>query len=291
MIDRHPGLNDWLLLLFLALIWGSSFILMKEGLKAFHPEQVALLRIIITALVLMPFAFMRRKKVTLKQTQNMVIQGMFGNFIPAFLFPAAQTHINSSLAGILNSLSPVWVLIIGVLFFGASFKWIRLAGVISALTGAVVLLVFQPAHGSTGNAWFGIRIVIATISYGLSANIIKRYLHDVHPVTITSISFNIVLLPALIYLFTTDFTELMKSNPQAMISLGYIAILATLGSALASIIFNRLVHHTSSLFAASVSYLIPIVALMWGVLDGETVTAIDYGGMALIGAGVYLASR
>lgn len=291
MIDRHPKFNDWLLLLILAVIWGSSFILMKEGLKAFHPDQVALLRIVITALALLPFAWLRRNRVSMKQTRTMVVQGMFGNFIPAFLFPIAQTHISSSLAGILNSLSPVWVLIIGLLFFSTQFKAVRLIGVASAMAGAVLLLAFQPSHSSTSNAWFGLLIVLATISYGLSANIIKRHLHEVHPVTITSVSFSIVLIPALIFLFTTDFMTVMNEHPMAVSSLGYIAILAVAGSAMASIIFNRLVHRTSSLFAASVSYLIPVVALMWGLLDGETVSAIDIGGMLLIVAGVYLASR
>jgi len=290
-MDRHPKLNDWLLLLLLALIWGSSFILMKEGLKAFHPEQVALLRIIITAIVLLPFALKRRKYVTLKETRTVVVQGIFGNFLPAFLFPLSQTHINSSLAGILNSLSPVWVLIIGLLFFGAQFKLIRFIGVISALSGAILLLLFQPGHGTTTNALFGLLIVIATFSYGLSANIIKKYLHDIHPITITSVSFAIMLVPSLIALAFTDFKTVMKENPQALNALGYVAILAVLGSALASIIFNRLVHRTSSLFAASVSYLIPIVALFWGMLDGETIQFIDLAGMTMIVAGVYLASK
>src|SRR5215217_2593391 len=142
-MDHHPRLNDWFLLFLLAIIWGSSFILMKEGLKSFHPEQVALLRIIITGIVLSPFAFIRRKDVTLQQAKTMVVQGMFGNFIPAFLFPIAQTHINSSLAGILNSLSPVWVFIIGILFFSTPYKAIRLAGVGSAFAGVILLLVFQ----------------------------------------------------------------------------------------------------------------------------------------------------
>ncbi len=290
-MDQHPKANDWFLLILLAVVWGSSFILMKEGLKAFHPEQVALLRIIITAIVLIPFALHRKKYVNWKQTKIIVGQGFFGNFFPAFLFPAAQAHINSSLAGILNSLSPVWVLVLGLLFFNAPFKAIRLVGVISAFLGAILLLVFQPSHGTTSNASYGLLIVIATISYGLSANLIKRFLHNVHPLTITSISFTMVLIPALIFLFLTDFVSIMNENPQALVSLGYVTILAVLGSALASVIFNRLIHRTSSLFAASVSYLMPIVALMWGMLDGETIQWIDVGGMAMIVAGIYLTGR
>jgi len=290
-MEHQPKLNDWLLLLLLALIWGSSFILMKEGLKAFHPEQVALLRIIITAIVLAPFVFTRRKEIERKKIKTIVVQGMFGNFIPAFLFTAAQVHINSSTAGILNSLSPVWVLIIGILFFSSPYKVIRLIGIVCAFAGVILLLLFQPGHGTTNNASFALLIVMATVCYGISANIIKTYLHDVHPITITSVAFFIVLVPALIFLFLTDFISIMKSNPQSLASLGYIAILASCGSALASIIYNRLIHRTTTLFAASVTYLIPVVALFWGFLDGESIQLNDFAGMAMIFAGVYLVSR
>jgi len=290
-MDHHPKFNDWLMLLLLALIWGSSFILMKEGLKAFRPEEVATLRIVITAIVLVPFAITRMKTVTRKKTGVILLQGLFGNFLPAFLFTAAQSHIESSIAGILNSLSSVWVLIIGLLFFNAPFKLIRVIGILFALGGAVMLVLLQPSHGATSNSMFSLLIVVATISYGLAANITKKYLHDVHPITIVSISFSIVLIPFLIYLFSTDFISVMKSNPQADASLGFITVLACMGSALASVIFNRLIHRTSTLFASSVVYLIPIVALFWGMLDGEVIQMIDFAGMGLIFLGVYLISR
>jgi len=290
-MDHHPKLNDWLLLLLLSLIWGSSFILMKEGLKAFHPEQVATLRIVITGIVLLPFAWSRRKGVTRKEARTILLQAVFGNFLPAFLFTAAQAHIESSVAGILNSLSPVWVLIIGILFFHVPFRLIRVLGILCALAGAVLLVLLQPTHGTTSNSMFALLIVIATVSYGISSNLIKKYLHDVHPLTITSVSFSIVLIPFLVFLFTTDFISIMKSNSTALASLGFVAILACLGSALASVIYNRLIHRTGILFAASVTYLMPIVALFWGVLDGETVQLVDFAGMGLIFLGVYLISR
>src|SRR5690349_15809853 len=129
-MDQHPKPFDWALLILLALIWGSSFILMKKGLEAFRPDQVASLRIVFTAVVMLPFAWSRRKEVSPGNVKTILIQGMFGNFIPAFLFPAAQSHIDSSTAGILNSLSPVWVFILGILFFQSHYTWIKLVGIV-----------------------------------------------------------------------------------------------------------------------------------------------------------------
>lgn len=279
------------MLFVLALIWGSSFILMKRGLVAFPPGQVAGLRIVITAFVLSPFAISRIRDVNRKEVKNILLQGMFGNFIPAFLFPAAQVYISSSLAGILNSLSPVWVLVLGIFFFRSPYKLIRLIGIMVAFGGAIMLLLFQPSNGSTSNALFGLLIVLATLSYGLSANIIKTYLHDINPITITSVAFGIMFLPALIFLLSTDFISRMNENPAAWTSLGFIAVLATFGSAVASITFTKLVHRTNALFASSVTYLMPIVALFWGILDGEPIRSIDFLGMAMIFLGVYLVSR
>ena len=290
-MDRHPKFQDWILMIVLSIIWGSSFILMKQGLKAFRPDQVACIRIGITGIVLLPFAFSRRKFVSTKQTGTILIQGMFGNFIPAFLFPIAQRFISSSAAGILNSLSPVWVFVLGILFFSAKYKWVRLLGIFFAFAGVILLLLLEPSHGATTNLSYGLVIVLATLMYGLSANVIKKNLHDVHPLTITSISFAMAFIPALLFLFTTDFFSVLQNNPRALTSLIYILILGICGSAIASIIFNRLVHNTSALFASSVTYLMPIVALMWGYIDGESIQLNDFAGMAMIFAGVYLVSR
>jgi drug/metabolite transporter (DMT)-like permease len=290
-MDQHPKTNDWLLLILLAFIWGSSFILMKEGLKAFDATQVATLRIVITGLVMLPFALRLRTTVTRAETKTILIQGFFGNFFPAFLFAAAQTRIDSSVAGILNSLSTVWVLVIGLLFFQAPFKLIRVLGIACALGGALLLILYQGSIADASYSAFSLLIVVATISYGISANVIKRHLHEVPPMTIVAISFSLVLIPFLVYLFTTDFVDTLQTVPGAFGSLAFIALLALMGSAVASVLFNRLVHRTSSLFAASVSYLIPVVAVFWGLLDGEIIHAADVAGMGLIVAGVYLTSR
>ncbi|HYV93116.1 MAG TPA: DMT family transporter [Chitinophagales bacterium] len=290
-MDQHPKPLDWLLLFFLALIWGSSFILMKKGLEAFRPDQVAALRIAITAIVLLPFAWMRRREAPLAKVKTIWLQGMFGNFIPAFLFTAAQAHIDSSTAGILNSLSPVWVFVLGIFFFQSKYNWLKLTGIAFAFGGVLLLMIYQPGQGTTSNANFVWLIVVATFCYGLSANLIKKHLHDVRPITITAISFAIMLIPAIVYLFSTGLMQTVREHQQAYASLGFIAILATMGSAVASVTFNKIIHRTSALFASSVTYLIPIVAVGWGFLASEQIGVIDLFGMLMIFAGVYLVSR
>ncbi len=290
-MDHPPKPHDWLLLFFLALIWGSSFILMKKGLESFRADQVAALRISITAISLLPFAVMRRKDVEPSKVKIIFLQGLFGNFIPAFLFAAAQTQIESAAAGILNSLSPVWVFVLGIFFFRSKYNWIKLLGVSIAFSGVMLLMLFQPQHGVASNGYFGWLIVLATLSYGLSANITKKSLNNVRPITITAIAFAIVLIPTVIYLLSTGVVETFHEHANAAASLGYISILGVMGSAVASVLFNRLVQSTTALFAASVSYLIPIVALGWGFLAGEQITLYDLFGMLLIITGVYIVSR
>ncbi len=290
-MDHRPKASDWLLLFILALIWGSSFILMKKGLESFRPDQVAALRIAITGIVLLPFAFMRNKEVTGPQRRMIFIQGFFGNFIPAFLFPAAQSHIDSSTAGILNSLAPVWVFILGIFFFSARYTWVKLLGIAFAFGGVILLMALQPQHGSTSNINFAWLIVFATVCYGINTNLIKRYLSDVKPITITAVAFAMALVPAIIYLLTTGIVTTFMDQPKALISLGYITILASLGSAVASITFNKLIQRTSALFAASVTYLIPMVALWWGFLSGEYIGIADLFAGILILAGVYLVGK
>ncbi|MBK9731400.1 MAG: DMT family transporter [Chitinophagaceae bacterium] len=290
-MSHKPSFSDWILLLLLALIWGSSFILMKKGLEVFRPEQVAALRIAITALVMLPFLLIRWKEIRKGKVKYILLQGLFGNFLPAFLFTIAQQHIDSSLAGILNSLSPVFVLLLGILFFGTGFTWWRIAGMFVAFSGSVLLLLFQQGHGITTNGLFGWLIVFATFSYGISANIIKRYLYDVQPITINAVAFSVMLFPALIILFFTDVPKTFESGNTAFVALGYIAILGIVGSGIASIVYFRLIHNTTALFASSVTYLVPVVALFWGFLAGEPIGLIDYAGMALILSGVYLVGK
>lgn len=286
-----PSFSDWLLLLLLALIWGSSFILMKKGLEVFLPGQVAALRIVITAIVMLPFLFIRRKEIRKEKLKYIALQGLFGNFIPAFLFTIAQQYIDSSLAGILNSLSPVFVLLLGIIFFSTGYTWLKIAGMLVAFSGSVLLLFFQEGHSTTTNAMFGWLIVLATLCYGISANIIKKYLADVVPITINAVAFSMMLLPAAVILYYTHLPAAFDAGSDAYVALGYVATLGIVGSGLASIIYFRLIHHTTALFASSVTYLVPVVALFWGFIAGEPIGLQDYAGMALILCGVYLVGK
>ncbi|MCS6917538.1 MAG: EamA family transporter [Chitinophagales bacterium] len=280
--------GDWLLLFAISLIWGSSFILIDRSLHAFAPTQVACLRIVLSAVVLLPFFLQRRHTLDFRQTRHITVQSLFGNFVPAFLFPAAQVHVNSATAGIMNSLSPAWAFLLGLLFFGASFRWMQLAGIAVAFAGAVMLL-FQPAK--VGATAYGTLLILATLCYGLSSNLVNRHLRHIDALSISSTGFVILSFPALIILFgTAGFVPLLK-DPQAWQSLGYIALLAVMGSAVASTLFYRLLQRTNTLFAMSVTYLMPVVALLWGWLSGETLSFTDLAGMALILGGIYLLSR
>lgn len=290
-MSHPPTFTDWILLALLALIWGSSFILMKKGLEVFQPEQVAALRIVITATVLLPITVLHLRTVQKEKVRYIVLQGLFGNFIPAFLFTAAQQHINSSLAGILNSLSPVFVLLLGILFFNTGYTFWRIGGMTVAFAGSILLLLFQDGSGIQFKGAYGWLIVLATASYGISSNIIKKFLHDVKPVTINALAFSFMLLPALLVLYLTHLPQTFTVNNESLAALGYIALLGIVGSGVASIIYFRLIHHTTALFASSVTYLIPIVALFWGLLAGESIGLIDYAGMALILSGVYLVGK
>jgi drug/metabolite transporter (DMT)-like permease len=290
-MSHKPALADWLLLFLLALIWGSSFILMKKGLEAFRPEQVACLRVLITAVVLFPFAIIRRKEIKREKLGYIFLQGLFGNFIPAFLYPAAQQHVDSSLAGILNSLTPVFVLLLGIAFFATAYNPLKIVGMAVAFSGSALLLIFKNSHGSAADNHYGWLIVAATVSYGMGTNIIKGKLSDVRPLTIAAVAFSMLAIPALIVFLSTDLSAIHSTGTQPYAALSYIAILAIFGTAVASIVYNSIIHRTTALFASSVTYLIPIVAVFWGFLAGENIGINDLLGMILILCGVYLVGK
>jgi drug/metabolite transporter (DMT)-like permease len=280
------------LLLILSLIWGTSFILIKQGLKVFSPEVVGALRITAAAVFLLPLAIPRFKEVKSGDTRTLFISGMIGVFIPAFLFAIAQTQLNSSLAGILNTLSPLWTVIIGAMFFGQRFRGFVVIGIVVSFIGAVLLALSRSGGSITGFNLYALLIVVACAFYGTNVNWIKFKIHDLGSITITSVSIVMMGPLAAIYLFAfTDFVEVMKSAPGAWVSFGYIALLALMSTAVANLLFYKLLRITTPIFAASVTYIMPVVAVMWGVIDGEQLLPGHFLGMALILGGVYLANR
>ena len=272
----------------LSLIWGSSFILMKRGLEDFPSDQVAAIRMATSFLCLFPFVMFHASKIKSYQWKYIFATGLLGNGIPAFLFTAAQTHVPSFIAGMLNSLTPVFTMAIGYFIFKTEVTINKILGVALGLAGTVSLILVS-SDGSIGSVtWYPLLIVAATICYGISVNIIRNKLHDVASIHISGFALMIVGPPTGIYLFTTDFTERLSNNPHALVSLGYVLLLAIFGTAVSIVIFNRLIKSSGALFASSVTYLIPIVAMLWGLVDGEKPGLFHLAAMGAILGGVYL---
>ncbi len=287
----------WLLLLILAVVWGSSFILMKKGLDAFHPFQVGALRMILAAVGLLPLMLIRRKKRTFKSLTNthkrmLVATGMIGNAIPAFLFPLAETRINSATAGVLNALTPLFVWIIGVSFFFLPKTVRQITGVIIGFVGAFLLIrAGENELQFLDNVLYTGFVILATILYGLNANLIKAYLNDLDAITISGYALISASIPYIFYLAGSDFFYRLSHIPEAWESMFFILILAWVGTAMALVLFNHLLKLTDPIFSSSVTYLIPIVAVGWGMLDGEAIFPGQMLGMAIILSGVYLVNR
>jgi drug/metabolite transporter (DMT)-like permease len=283
---------NWCILIALALIWGSSFILMKRGMLVYSSSEVGALRIFIAFLVLSPLIFKHVKRVHLKYWPAFLGMGMLGNFLPAFLFTKAETGLSSSLTGMLNSLTPLFTLLLGVLLFKVKTKLLNGIGILVGFIGAIGLLLAGKSEDVNNNLSYGLYVVIATICYAMSVNIIKKFLNEVPSISATVWALMFIGPMAGIYLFTaTDFTTHFQNHPQALSSLGYICILAVFGTAVSVIIFNVLIRNTNALFASSVTYLIPIVAMCWGIMDGEGVLAQHFLWILVILLGVYLVNK
>jgi drug/metabolite transporter (DMT)-like permease len=283
-------LSSWVILILLSLIWGSSFILMKRGLNAFSSDEVAALRISIAFLALLPL-MIRHYHIDLKKyLKGIVIMGVFGNLIPAFLFTAAETRISSSLTGMLNSLTPLFTIMIGMAWMNLRPSKRQVIGVVVGLIAAVALIAVDPGGGGeTQNFIYSGLVVIATGCYAISVNGIRRYLAGLNSVAATVWAFSFTGPVALIYLFAfTDAAEDIAGSTIALESLGYVTILAVMGSALALIFYNLLVKQAGVLFASSCTYLIPVVAILWGVWDGEAANMAQVASIGVIILGVYL---
>lgn len=280
----------WFILILLALIWGSSFILIKKGLVGLNPYQLGSLRIIFAALFLLVIGFKTLPNIPLGKWKYIAITSLFGTFIPAFLFSIAETEIDSSITAILNSLTPLNALLLGVLVFRLDYKRNQIGGVFIGLTGSVLLVFNGAFNHPEQNYFYAILVLIATLCYAINVNLIKKYLSDLSPITITTGNFAIMLLPALFILsFTGFFSEIHLEKVKY--SICFIFILGVLGTGVANIIFYKLIQMSSPVFATSVTYLIPIVAFFWGLLDNESLTFVQLLGAFIVLSGVYLSSK
>ena len=297
---------SWFLLILLSLIWGSSFVLMKRGLETFTSEQVAALRIVIAFLFLLPL-LIKHYKINLKKYWfGILLMGVFGNLIPAFLFTKAETGISSALTGMLNALTPVFVIIIGVVLFKNKVTLYQTIGVIIGFIGALLLVGFDSGdnHGNV-TILCALLVVIATLCYAISVNSIKKYLSDINAISATVWAFTFIGLITIISPFIFDlFLPIEKQNhlwvdilhrlttlPNAWISLGYIGVLAIVGSAISVILFNILIKKSTPVFAASCTYLIPIVAIMWGLFEEEKIVWQQAIAVLVVLIGIWLINK
>jgi drug/metabolite transporter (DMT)-like permease len=282
---------SWLILIVLSLVWGSSFILMKRGLDAFTSDEVAALRISVAFVFLSPLMFWHHRIDLKKYLKGLVFMGVFGNFIPAFLFTRAETMISSSLTGMLNALTPIFTVLVALAWIRIYPSAMKLIGVGIGFAAAVSLLFFEESSELFSNFSYGFLVMLATISYAISINGIKKYLSELNSVTATIWAFTIIGLLALIYLFGfTSFTTHIR-EPLGWQSFGFVCILAIFGTALSVILYNVLIKKAGVLFASSCTYLIPIVAVLWGVFDGEKVNLAQVLSILCIIFSVYLINR
>jgi drug/metabolite transporter (DMT)-like permease len=284
MTDKRK-IWHWIVLAILSIIWGTSYILMKKGLESFSPLQVGALRIVITFVCLLPVALKHLNKLNRTNIGSIVLIGLFGSVLPAFLFPLAETKISSSLAGMLNSLSPVFTLFFGVTIYKRQAIKTQFAGIFLGLLGATGLLY----SGSLNLNVYGLLVVLATLLYGISTNEVSR-VKELNGLRITALSFFVTSPLAIIYLLFSDLSIALQTD-NWLRNFGYIAILAIMGSATALAMYYLLVRDTSPVFGATVTYFIPIVATLWGFADNEHFSVSMIYSVILIFAGVFIINR
>ena len=280
----------WVYLVVLALVWGSSFILIKKGLIGLTALQLGSLRILFAAIFLMIIGFRSLAKIPKFKWKYIALTSMFGTFIPAYLFAIAQTQIDSSVSSILNSLTPLNTLILGALVFGLQFKRNQIFGILIGLAGSALLILNGAIHHPEQNYYYAILVLIASICYAVNVNLIKKYLHDLSPLSITTGNFMVLFVPAFIVLFFSGFFEVVQ-DVKVQESVLFIMVLGVVGTGIANILFFKLIQISSPVFATSVTYLIPVVAFSWGLLDNEMLTAVQFFGAFIILIGVYLSAK
>lgn len=278
------------ILLFLAFLWGSSFILMKIGLKSFTSNQAAAIRILSAYLVLLPYSIKHLKNLQKKDLKYLLITGFIGTFIPAFLFTKAQTRIDSAMAGMLNSLTPVFVLLIGLLFYHTRTRWQQIFGLLLSMTGALGLITSGKEVSFANIDSYAFLIVAATLCYGLNMNVVKTHLTHLRGLQITSLSFFFIGPAALIYLLSSDMSSVIEHTDWHF-HLGALLFLGIIGTAFAMLIMYSLIRYSTAVFASSVTYIIPAFAILWGIADGEVITLVHMSFMLIILFGVYLINR
>jgi drug/metabolite transporter (DMT)-like permease len=284
--------RKWVYLFTLAVVWGSSFILIKKGLIAFTPLQLGSLRTVISSLFIFLIGYRSLKTILSGQWKWIVLSGFIGTFLPAFLFAFAETEVDSGVVSILNALVPLNAILIGLAVFKITSTKMQILGVILGFIGASMLISNSMELNPDQNYLYAGFVVLATVMYAFNVNIIKHYLQEVKPIAIATGNFVAIFIPALLVLIFSDFFTVQTFENEAVYaSIGYVSTLAIFGTVMAKIIFNNLIQISSPVFASSVTYLMPLVALLWGLIDGE-LFGLDQGfASLLILCGIYLANK
>ena len=284
--------RKWVYLFILAIVWGSSFILIKKGLVGLTPLQLGSLRTVISSLFIFLTGYTSLKTILSHQWKWIVLSGFIGTFFPAFLFAFAETEVDSGVVSLLNALVPLNAILIGLAIFKITSTKMQMLGVVLGFIGASMLIFNSMELNPDQNYLYAGFVVLSTVMYAFNVNIIKHYLQDVKPIAIATGNFVAIVIPAfLVLVFSDFFTAQTFENEVVYASIGYVAILAVFGTVMAKIIFNNLIQISSPVFASSVTYLMPLVALLWGLLDGE-LFGLDQGlASLLILCGIYLANK
>ena len=284
--------SKWSYLIILSIIWGTSFILIKKALIGLTPYQLGALRTVITGLFLFSVGFKTIGTIKKQDWKWIALSGFLGSFIPAFFFAIAETEIDSAVVSVLNSLVPLNTVLMGLAIFKITSTKRQILGVIIGFIGTAILILKGASLNPDQNYWFAGFIIASTLMYAANVNIIKRYLQDVKPLTIAVGNYVPIIIPALIVLLFTDFFTVHNFSSSVFgFSVFYVAILSLIGTAMAKVLFFKLVQISTPVFASSVTYIMPIVALGWGLLDGETFSWTQGLGTLVILFGVYLANR
>ena len=286
---KEGRLLNWLLFVLLSFIWGSSFILMKISKEALNGFQIGAIRIFAAGLVFLPFAIFHIREIPGRKIPLVILSGLLGNLFPAFLFAIAIEKIDSSLEGILNSLTPLFVIIIGILFFKAKVETKKIAGVLIGFLGLVILGFASGINGS--NLAYALLVILATLLYGLNVNIVSHYLKDLPPVKMATVSLAFLAIPSFAVLWFQDVFYIARYDMAARWPIIASAVLGIVGSAMATALFYILIKRAGGLFASLVTYAIPVVAIMWGLLSHENIRPVQLAGLAVILSGVYLTNK
>ena len=288
MIEEN---KKWIFLFLLAIIWGSSFILIKKGLIGLSPMQLGSLRIIISGFILFIVGFNSLKNLSKSSIKWIALSGFLGTFFPAFLFAYAETEIDSAIASILNAIVPINTIVFGFLIFKINSNKKQVFGIFIGFIGVTLLILNGANINPNQNYWYTFLVIIATVMYAFNINIIKKYLQNIPPLTIAVGNFIVLIIPAFLVLIYSDFfSAQVLQGPNFSISIFYVFLLSLFGTALAKVLFNNLVQISTPIFASSVTYIMPIVAVFWGLLDNEVFSFWQGIATLIILGGVYLAN-